>query len=295
LLEFDVVGTPRGMIAQPHVHPGQSERHEVIEGAMRLRMNGGTRVLRPGDVAVTPPGITHLHEGADQRTPGRVRVQLRPARRTEEWLERLVALDRDGQVTKGGWPRPVAGARFTLEFAGESHAAGLPPRAQLALARAIDHAARVFGNDYVFVDEWDVAAPIESVFAALEDGRTYPDWWRPVYLAVDSDGPSRLGHSSSARFKGRLPYHLETRTTTVRHEPPHVLAGDVEGHLRGRGTWTLTSLPDGSTHVRFDWRVRADRPFLRALTPVLRPLFRWNHAWAIARAREGLEPFAQRL
>ena len=295
LLEFDVVGSPRGMIAQPHVHPGQSERHEVIEGAMRLRMHGRTRILHAGDAVTTPPGTTHRHAGAEQRAGGRVRVQMRPAKRTEEWLEGLVALEREGNITKGGWPKPVAGARFTLDFAGESHAAGLPPRAQLALARAIVRAARAFGNEYAFVDEWDVAAPIASVFAALEDGRTYPDWWRPVYLAVDSDGPSRLGHSSAARFKGRLPYRLTTRTTTVRHEPPHVLAGDVEGHLRGRGTWTLSDREGGGTHVRFDWRVAADRPFLRVLTPVLRPVFRWNHAWAIARARDGLEPFAQRL
>jgi hypothetical protein len=48
------------------------------------------------------------------------------------------------------------------------------------------------------------------------------------------------------------------------------------------------------THVRFDWRVNADRPLLRVLTPLLRPLFRWNHAWAIARAIEGVEPYARR-
>ena len=37
----------------------------------------------------------------------------------------------------------------------------------------------------------------------------------------------------------------------------------------------------------------ADRPLLRMLTPVLRRVLRWNHAWAIARAREGLEPYAR--
>ena len=37
----------------------------------------------------------------------------------------------------------------------------------------------------------------------------------------------------------------------------------------------------------------ADKPLLRTLTPVLRPAFRWNHAWAIARAIEGLEPYAR--
>jgi hypothetical protein len=46
--------------------------------------------------------------------------------------------------------------------------------------------------------------------------------------------------------------------------------------------------------VRFDWEVFADKRLLRVLTPLLRPAFRWNHAWAIARAMEGLEPYAQR-
>jgi hypothetical protein len=46
--------------------------------------------------------------------------------------------------------------------------------------------------------------------------------------------------------------------------------------------------------VRFDWRVHADRRLLRVLTPLLRPLFRWNHNWAIARAIDGLEPYARR-
>ena len=65
------------------------------------------------------------------------------------------------------------------------------------------------------------------------------------------------------------------------------------GDLSGRGVWTLSER-DGMTHVRFDWRVNADRPLLRVLTPLLRPLFRWNHNWAIARAIEGLEPYARR-
>ena len=68
----------------------------------------------------------------------------------------------------------------------------------------------------------------------------------------------------------------------------------MDGDLRGTGTWTLTPAGDDRTHVRFDWRVFADRPFLRVLTPVLRPVFRWNHAWAIARAQAGLEPYARR-
>jgi uncharacterized protein YndB with AHSA1/START domain len=148
-------------------------------------------------------------------------------------------------------------------------------------------------SEYVFADEWDVDAPREAVFDALADGRTYPDWWKPVYIDTQTDGPPQLGRVSQQHFKGRLPYHLRTRSTITRYEPPSVLGAEVEGDLRGTGLWTLT-VHDGLTHVRFDWRVHADRPVLRRLTPLLRPLFRWNHAWAIARARDGLEPYARR-
>jgi quercetin dioxygenase-like cupin family protein/uncharacterized protein YndB with AHSA1/START domain len=291
LLEFDVIGRPKGFITQPHVHPAQTERHEVIEGSMRIKAGGVETTLGPGETYETPAGEKHAHVAAGDG-PGRVRAQIRPAGRTEEWLERLVAMDRDNEFLRGGWPRPVAGARLIRDFDGEAHAASPPPRAQQALAKTILRAAALFDREYVFVDEWDVDAPRDAVFAALSDVRTYPEWWRPVYLGVESDAPSGVGHTATQHFKGRLPYRLTTRTTTTRHEPPHVLEVDVTGDLRGRGTWTLT--PDGDrTHVRFDWHVFADRPLLRALTPILRPAFRANHAWAIARARDGLEPFAQ--
>src|SRR5205823_154753 len=75
--------------------------------------------------------------------------------------------------------------------------------------------------------------------------------------------------------------------------PARLPGGVMEGDLRGLGIWTLTG-GERATHVRFDWEVHADRPLLRYLTPLLRPLFRWNHNWAIARAIEGLEPYARR-
>ena len=145
---------------------------------------------------------------------------------------------------------------------------------------------------YVFVDEWDVDAPPEAVFDAIADARTYPEWWRPVYISAEADGPPAVGAVSRQHFKGRLPYKLNTTSTIVRLERPTTIEADVEGDLRGKGLWTLTPR-DGGTHVRFDWRVFADRPLVRRLTPVLRPLFRWNHNWAVKRAMEGLEPYAR--
>jgi hypothetical protein len=146
---------------------------------------------------------------------------------------------------------------------------------------------------YLFVDQWDVAAPPEAVFEALADARTYPDWWKPVYISAAADGPPEVGRVATQHFKGRLPYTLKTTSEIVALERPTRIEAKVDGDLAGLGIWTLTPT-DAGTHVRFDWRVNADRPLIRFLTPVLRPLFRWNHNWAIARAREGLEPYARR-
>ena len=146
--------------------------------------------------------------------------------------------------------------------------------------------------EYVFIDEWDVDAPQEAVFDALADARTYPIWWTPIYREVDADGPPAVGCASRQKFKAKLPYTLSTVSTIARLEPPHEFEVDVVGDLRGTGVWTLSPI-DGNVHVRFDWRVHADRALLRILTPVLRPLFRWNHNVAIKRAIAGLEPYAR--
>ena len=148
-------------------------------------------------------------------------------------------------------------------------------------------------SEYVFLDEWDVDAPQQEVFLALADAETYPTWWKPVYIDVEADGPPQVGCSSEQHFKGRLPYTLRTTSEIVRYEPPREFEVSVVGDLTGHGAWMLSEAAEGRVHVRFDWRVIADRPLLRYLTPVLRPVFRWNHNWSVKRAIEGLEPYAR--
>jgi mannose-6-phosphate isomerase-like protein (cupin superfamily)/uncharacterized protein YndB with AHSA1/START domain len=289
LLEFVVAGRPRGFLAQPHVHTRQTERFEVMSGSLELQRGGEMHTLLAGDTIEVPPGTVHRQRpgGTDE---GRVRVEVRPAGTTHEFLVRLEEMCAAGEILRGGWPRPLAAAALVRDFGDEGHAAQPPLRVQKALARILLAAA---SREYVFVDEWDVAAPPEATFNAIADARTYPDWWRPVYIDVDAEGPPAVGQVSSQHFKGRLPYELRTRSTIVELNPPSVVAAEVEGDLRGYGRWTLTPTPSG-THVRFDWHVYADRRLLRVLTPVLRPAFRWNHNWAIARAVDGLEPYARR-
>jgi quercetin dioxygenase-like cupin family protein/uncharacterized protein YndB with AHSA1/START domain len=291
LLEMEVTGHPRGFLAQRHVHGAQVERLEVLSGAMKVAMDGREHVLSAGQSLEVPAGTPHTQVPVGDG-PGVVRIQVRPAGRTQAFLERLAELCRQGKITRMGFPRPVAGAELVLDYADTGHAAKPSLRVQRTLAGLVIGVAQPM-RPYRFVDEWDVAAPAAAVFDAIADVRTYPLWWRPVYLGAESDGRLEVGAASTQHFKGRLPYHLHTRSVVAEIDPPRQVTADVDGDLRGRGTWTLTPTADG-THVRFDWQVHADRKLLRALTPVLRPMFRWNHNWAIARAVDGLEPYAQR-
>jgi uncharacterized protein YndB with AHSA1/START domain/quercetin dioxygenase-like cupin family protein len=292
LLEVDVVGRVRGFLASAHVHSSQSERLEVLSGVLKLTIDGHKHLLMPGQAMEVPPGTPHRQQpGA--KGEGRVRIQARPAGDTLGFLERVEQMCRDGEFNRFGYPKPVPGARLIRDFGQAGHATTPPLPVQRAFSRFVLGLSEA-SRPYVFVDEWDVAAPREAVFSALADARTYPVWWRPVYIDVESDGPAELGKESRQHFKGRLPYHLNTRSVITQLDPPRTITAEVDGDLRGTGTWTLTPIANG-THVRFDWQVHADRRLLRVLTPVLRPLFRWNHNWAIARAMAGLEPFAQQL
>jgi quercetin dioxygenase-like cupin family protein len=130
LIEFDVVGRPAGFFTQPHVHPLQDERHEVIEGRFWIRTGALERLLGPGEVVTTPAGVEHSH-GTNE--PGRIRVRITPANRFEEWLERIASFD----YLPGGWPKPADGARLLLDFDGEARGTTVPLNLQQAAARGV--------------------------------------------------------------------------------------------------------------------------------------------------------------
>jgi quercetin dioxygenase-like cupin family protein len=245
LLEFDVIGRARGLLAQSHVHPWQVERLEVMSGAMRLRIDGHERLLTEGQSMEVPAGAPHrqLPEG---RGPGRARVQVRPAGRTQAFLERLTALCRDGQINRFGLPRPVAGAHLVRDLADTGHAAGhrspfsarSPRWSLLSPGRCAPTSSSTSGRLRLRPRPSSTPSPTPAATRR---------WWRPVYLEVESDGPPVLGKESRQRFKGRLPYHLHTRSVIVALDPPRTITAEVDGDLRGRGTWTLTPTPAAPT------------------------------------------------
>ena len=73
----------------------------------------------------------------------------------------------------------------------------------------------------------------------------------------------------------------------VESRRPHGWTVEATGDLTGRGTWRLEQRGD-LADVTYDWRIDVEKPLLKPLTPLLKPLYAWNHRWAMARGLEGL-------
>lgn len=139
---------------------------------------------------------------------------------------------------------------------------------------------------YSFVDEWFVPASLEDVYALLSCPREYPSWWGDAFLAADGDpGPAAPGKRARLLTRGWLPYRLRWELVCVAADAPHRLASHIHGDFEGEGIWTIDAV-DGGAAVRLEWNVEVRKPLIRHLTWLLRPVFAWNHRWAMARGRE---------
>lgn len=140
--------------------------------------------------------------------------------------------------------------------------------------------------DYRFLDEWHLQADIDRVYDLLARPIEYPSWWGQVFLAAEGDGGEAApGKRTTVRARGFLPYRLRFTMTCVEAERPKRIHSTLEGDFEGTGTWMFEEEGDG-THAVLDWRPSVRKPVVRELSPVLRPLFRSNHAWTM---RRGLE------
>lgn len=152
-------------------------------------------------------------------------------------------------------------------------------------------------QSYHFVSQWVVAASPAEVYRLLEDIPALSRWWPSVYLDVRVLRPGRaggVGKVVALYTKGWLPYTLHWQFRVTEADFPHGFRLEARGDLDGEGTWTFRALGDVFTAVRYDWRIRAEKPLLRWLSPLLRPLFAANHHWAMRRGEQSLRLELQR-
>ncbi|MBA2348075.1 MAG: cupin domain-containing protein [Solirubrobacterales bacterium] len=82
LLQLESTYKPQGRRPPLHKHPAQSERFEVLEGELAVRVGRRRQRLTAGDVLEIPAGTPHAMAG-----DARVRWEVRPALETEAFLE----------------------------------------------------------------------------------------------------------------------------------------------------------------------------------------------------------------
>lgn len=152
-------------------------------------------------------------------------------------------------------------------------------------------------NDYHFITHWRVEGAINEVADVLKAAEELPRWWPSVYLDVkvldpgDKDG---VGKIVSLHTKGWLPYTLRWQFRVTESRYPQGFSLEAWGDFNGRGIWTLEQ-DDAQVNVIYDWKVRADKPLLRTLSFLLKPIFSANHKWAMARGEESLKAELARL
>lgn len=138
---------------------------------------------------------------------------------------------------------------------------------------------------------WRVKAPVERVYEILTRPEDFVRWWSAVYLDVNevqSGDANGVGRIVDLHTRGKLPYTLKWQAEMIEAEKPRRTLIRARGDLEGRGEWRFRQ--DGPwTEARYDWTVVATKPWMVYLAPLLRPVFRANHVWAMQRGLEGLE------
>lgn len=151
--------------------------------------------------------------------------------------------------------------------------------------------AEMPANDYTFVTRWRLEGAPEQVFEVLDNPLEYVRWWPSVWLRADlvSRGAGD-GSGRTVRFlsRGRLPYTLRWTACTTETQAPTRIAIRAEGDFDGRGQWTITPAGPSQVDVEYVWTITATKPLLRYLSPLFRPLFEWNHRWAMAQGEASL-------
>jgi hypothetical protein len=146
-------------------------------------------------------------------------------------------------------------------------------------------------NRYHFITHWEVQGNCEGVYDLLRDPLCYPRWWPRVYLNVEklqTGDENGLGQRVRFLTKGWLPYTLRWESLIIEAERPRKFAIQAFGDFDGRGIWTLEERGDAA-NVLFDWKLNAEKPLLKYLSFLFKPVFSANHRWAMEQGRRGLQ------
>jgi hypothetical protein len=144
---------------------------------------------------------------------------------------------------------------------------------------------------YRFLDRWVIPAPIERVYDVIGEPLDYVRWWTDFVLQATGDtGLPARGKRNELLVKAYLPYKVNFGLEVIEAERPQRILSRLSKDFDGTGLWTLEETGE-ATVATLDWRPSVNHALIKYLTPVLRPLFRSNHNWAMRSGERQLREY----
>ena len=141
-----------------------------------------------------------------------------------------------------------------------------------------------------FITQWALDAPVEEAYEIIKDSSSLSRWWPSVYLEVKTLYPglaNGVGKKVALLTRGYLPYTLRWDFEVTQIIPFQKIVLEAVGDLEGRGVWTFKPAEQGCL-VGFDWDIRFRKKGLAWLSFLLRPVFNFNHRWAMNKGYESI-------
>jgi quercetin dioxygenase-like cupin family protein len=151
LLEMESSFAPYSTEPLPHYHPKQHETFMVLEGSIRVRLNGKVWELKAGDRLEIPAKTAHSMWNP-YGTKALVNWKVEPALSTEYLLETGMGLAIQGKVNKKGRPSFLQSALLAKKYKNVYRLANPPYALQKLVFNALAPMAKLKGYKAVYQD-----------------------------------------------------------------------------------------------------------------------------------------------
>ena len=133
-------------------------------------------------------------------------------------------------------------------------------------------------NEYRFVTNWKIKAPVQKVWEAIFQSEKWPIWWKGVEAVEILEKENEQGLYGVRKYvwKSVLPYRLSFLMQVTERLEYDYLKGRAYGELEGEDSWAFSE-KDGITAVTYYWNVSTNKGWMNMLSFMLKPLFQYNH------------------
>jgi quercetin dioxygenase-like cupin family protein len=156
-LQSELRVRPGGGVSVAHRHSAITERFEVLEGSLTLKIGEETRTLGAGEHVTVAPGVAHIYSN-ESDADAVFRCDVWPAARFEPMVITFFALGMEGKTDAKGAPSPLQLAVILDEFGDVMEVEGPPRWLQRLLIPMLARIGRARGLRAVYPHHREVYA-----------------------------------------------------------------------------------------------------------------------------------------